>query len=100
MLKRGLGEMGFELYVGPEQQGAIISTFLFPDDPAFDFDVFYNRLAQLGIVIYPGKLTDADCFRIGSIGRMFEKDMLHMVNSVRFVLDEMGVKTPVTQIKV
>ena len=100
VLKHGLGEMGFGLYVGPEAQGAIISTFLFPNDAAFDFEVFYNRLAELGIVIYPGKLTDADCFRIGSIGRLFEKDMLHMVNSVRFVLEEMGVALPVTQIKV
>ncbi|KAK7241035.1 serine-pyruvate transaminase [Aureococcus anophagefferens] len=50
--------------------GCIIHTYLFPDDPNFDFPKFYDRLAELGIVIYPGKLTEADCFRVGSIGRI------------------------------
>jgi 2-aminoethylphosphonate-pyruvate transaminase len=46
-------------------------------DPHFDFPQFYTKLAGHGLVIYPGKLTEADCFRIGSIGRLFEADVKH-----------------------
>lgn len=59
---------------------------------------FYSSLAARGIVIYPGKLTHANCFRVGSIGRMFEPDMQRCVDAIRDVLKEMGVSTPVKQI--
>ena len=104
-------DLGFERYVSGSvagddavadgetpAQGCIIHTYLFPDDPNFDFPRFYDRLAELGIVIYPGKLTEADCFRVGSIGRMFERDMIHLTSSVKLALTEQGVALPVTQI--
>ena len=79
-------------------QGNIISTFLFPDDPNFDFQRFYAELAARGHVIYPGKLTSADCFRLGNIGRVFQSDMHNLVSAIRDVLTEMDVTLPVTQI--
>ena len=97
ILRDGMKEMGFNLYLEDSIQGAIISTFLVPDDPKFDFQEFYQRLSNLGAVIYPGKLTEADSLRIGSIGRLFERDMHFVLRSVRQVLDEMDVKLPVKQ---
>lgn len=99
VLRDGMAKLGFKLYVPAEYQSAVISTFLHPDDPNFDFERFYQDLASRGLVIYPGKLTKADCFRIGSIGRMFESDMRHLVLAVEDVLRDMGVKMPVTQIQ-
>ena len=99
VLKGGLGALGFELYVPPEAQGCVIATFLFPDDAKFDFPRFYNELAQRGFVIYPGKLTEADCFRVGAIGRLFESDALALVGAVGEVLRGMGVALPVRQIQ-
>jgi len=82
-------------------QGCVITTFLFPDDANFDFNTFYLKLQSRGLVIYPGKLTDADCFRIGSIGRLFERDMVTMVSAVRDILGrEMNVSLPVKQIEI
>ena len=49
------------------------------------------------MVIYPGKLTKADCFRIGTIGRLFPKDMTNLLSAVKDILGEMGVELPVTQ---
>jgi hypothetical protein len=46
----------------------VIALSVVPDDPAWDFDAFYKGLEARGAVIYPGKLTDAECFRLGSIG--------------------------------
>jgi len=98
VLKTGMASMGFDLYLDSEVQGFVISTFLFPDDPKFDFQRFYSELSDRGLVIYPGKLTEADCFRMGSIGRLFESDMSALVLAVKEVLSGMGVALPVKQI--
>jgi 2-aminoethylphosphonate-pyruvate transaminase len=63
-----------------------------------DFERFYQRLAERGCVIYPGKLTAADCFRLGNIGRLFPADIEHVLSAIRETLQEMGVALPVTQI--
>jgi 2-aminoethylphosphonate-pyruvate transaminase len=62
-----------------------------PRDPKFHFQTFYDRLKDLGYVIYPGKLTVADSFRIGCIGRLGPDHMRGAVEAVRAVVDEMGV---------
>ena len=99
-LLSGMAELGFDAYVPDEHRGCVINTFVFPDDSNFDFPQFYTGLAERGIVIYPGKLTGMDCFRIGSIGRLYESDMAALVVAVREVLEEMQVTLPVTQIAV
>jgi 2-aminoethylphosphonate-pyruvate transaminase len=91
----GLRELGFKTYVPDEWQSHIITTFHYPADPKFVFEDFYRRLSGKGFVIYPGKLTKLDCFRIGNIGRLYEKDMLALVEAVEATLKEMGVKVPV-----
>jgi 2-aminoethylphosphonate-pyruvate transaminase len=62
-----------------------------PADPAFHFQTFYDRLAERGYVIYPGKLTVADSFRIGCIGRLGEAEMRGVLDAVRDIVREMGV---------
>jgi 2-aminoethylphosphonate-pyruvate transaminase len=57
----------------------------------FDFSVFYRRLSELGFVIYPGKVSDADCFRIGTIGHIFPQDIRDLVAAVQRVLGEMQI---------
>jgi aspartate aminotransferase-like enzyme len=52
---------------------------------------FYDRLSQRGFVIYPGKLTVADSFRIGCIGRLGEAEMRGVLDAIRDILAEMGV---------
>jgi len=96
-LRDGMAEMGFHPYLDEDKQGVIITTFLFPDDPKFDFDALYSRLSARGMVIYPGKLTKADCFRIGTIGRLFPHDMANLLSAVREILLGMGVALPVRQ---
>jgi len=98
-LKAGMAEMGFHPYLDEEAQGCIITTFLFPDDPSFDFPRFYRELSDRGLVIYPGKLTKADCFRLGTIGRLFRHDYQALLLAIKEVLTGMGVKLPVTQVK-
>jgi 2-aminoethylphosphonate-pyruvate transaminase len=90
-LVRGMRCMGFREYLAPERQGHVITSFHEPPDPRFEFEDFYRRLAGRGMVIYPGKVGDAACFRIGTIGRLFEADVEALLGAVREVLAEMGV---------
>jgi 2-aminoethylphosphonate-pyruvate transaminase len=97
-LRDGMREMGFETYLPADKQGVIISTFLFPDDPNFNFQHLYKSLSDRGMVIYPGKLTKADCFRIGTIGQLYPYDIQNLLSVFKEILVEMGVKLPVKQI--
>jgi 2-aminoethylphosphonate-pyruvate transaminase len=87
----GMHEMGFREYLKPEDQGYIITSFRYPTDPNFEFNQFYERLNDKGFVIYPGKVSNADCFRIGSIGRISESDVQALLAAIKVVLDEMAI---------
>jgi len=83
--------MGFRTLLPDALQAPIIVTFHKPADPAFDFSQFYRLLNERGYVIYPGKLTVADSFRMGCIGRMSTQQMYGVVQAVKEVLEELGV---------
>lgn len=95
VLMAGMRGLGFEPYLRPEHQAWIIATFLYPKDPAFRFEEFYRRLAGLGMVIYPGRLAQVPCFRIGNIGRLTTSDIEDLVQAVGDVLKSMNVAVPV-----
>ena len=80
----GMRALGFETYVPDPLQGHIITSFLYPESD-FDFERFYARLNDLGFVIYPGKVTQADCFRIGHIGHLFPDDTHALLEAIKAV---------------
>jgi 2-aminoethylphosphonate-pyruvate transaminase len=88
----GMRAMGFKEYIEPEDQGFIITSFPYPDHPNFDFEEFYRALNKRDYVIYPGKVSDADCFRIGSIGRILPADMHALLAAIRETLVEMEIE--------
>lgn len=88
-LVTGMRALGFQEYLQPADQGYIITSFRYPDHPRFDFDEFYRRLNERGYAIYPGKVSNADCFRIGHIGRLFPTDMQNLLTAIREVKAEM-----------
>ncbi|MET1026005.1 MAG: 2-aminoethylphosphonate--pyruvate transaminase [Dongiaceae bacterium] len=93
ILVDGMRGLGFETLLPDHLQAPIIVTFHMPADPKFDFQVFYDKLRDRNYVIYPGKLTVADSFRIGCIGRLGETQMRGAIEAVKAVLAEMGVKS-------
>ena len=74
--------LGFAEYLPAERQSNIITAFRYPDDPQFKFEEFYHHLRRRGFVIYPGKLNQADCFRIGTIGHINEKNVEDLVTAI------------------
>jgi len=91
LLMKGMKAMGFRPYLKPEYMGYIITTFHYPADANFDFEDFYRRLSDQGYVIYPGKLTQAECFRIGNIGRIFPEDIQSLLGAIGRTLHDMNV---------
>ncbi len=87
----GMRALGFETLLPDRLQAPIIVTFHMPRDPKFHFQTFYDRLKDRGYVIYPGKLTVADSFRVGCIGRLYPDHMEDAVDAVREVIADMGV---------
>jgi 2-aminoethylphosphonate-pyruvate transaminase len=90
-LMRGMTELGFQAYLAPQDQSYIITTFRYPENPSFHFDELYTRLSDRGFVIYPGKLTQEPCFRIGTIGQLSPPDIEALLAAMGLVLDEMEV---------
>jgi 2-aminoethylphosphonate-pyruvate transaminase len=93
VLIEGMAALGFEPLLAPQLQAPIIVTFRMPADPRFRFQEFYDLLKERGYVIYPGKLTVADSFRIGCIGRLYPDHMRGALAAVRDILGQMGVKS-------
>ncbi|MBL8587430.1 MAG: 2-aminoethylphosphonate--pyruvate transaminase [Methylobacteriaceae bacterium] len=91
ILIEGMGALGFTPLLQPHLQAPIIVTFHMPKDPAFVFQRFYDELKARGYVIYPGKLTVANSFRIGCIGALAAREMRGAVKAVEDVLAVMGV---------
>lgn len=85
VLVEGMRSLGFQTLLADEAQGCIITSFLYPD-AAFDFASFYEQLKARGFVIYPGKISQADTFRIGNIGDVFPDDFRRLIEAVREVL--------------
>ncbi|MCB8829965.1 2-aminoethylphosphonate--pyruvate transaminase, partial [Escherichia coli] len=71
----GMRELGFETLLKDRWLSPIIVTFFNPAHPDFSFDRFYELMKDKGFIIYPGKLTVVDSFRVGCIGRMDEHVM-------------------------
>ncbi len=92
LLIDGMTALGFVPLLPAGLQAPIIVTFRMPADPRFDFQLFYDGLVARGYVIYPGKLTVADSFRIGCIGRLGEPEMKGALGAIRATLADMGVR--------
>lgn len=78
LLIRKMKDMGIQAYIGEEHQGPIITTFFYPEHHNFSFQEMYQFIKERGYAIYPGKVTDADTFRIGNIGEIYEEDILKL----------------------
>jgi 2-aminoethylphosphonate-pyruvate transaminase len=91
-LVTGLGELGLKPFLRPEIQAPIILTFHAPPDPAYNFKDFYARVRDKGFILYPGKLTQLETFRVGCIGAIGPDEMRHAVHAIRDTLREMGIR--------
>ncbi len=90
-LIEGMRALGFRPYLEPAVQAPIIVTFHAPSDPAYEFKAFYDRVRARGYILYPGKLTQVETFRVGCIGAIDPNEMRNVVSAVGATLQDMGI---------
>jgi len=82
-LVEGMAELGFKALLPREWQSPIITSFISPKHPDYNFRKFYDGLKAKGFVVYPGKVTDAETFRIGNIGEVYPEDVDRLLSTIR-----------------
>ncbi|MFH1302470.1 MAG: 2-aminoethylphosphonate--pyruvate transaminase [Planctomycetota bacterium] len=95
-LVSAMHKLGLRTLLPRELQSPIITSFYDPEFPAFSFNQFYDELKRRRYVIYPGKISQAETFRIGNIGNVFPADMQHLVEQIGQVLDTMAAASDQT----
>ncbi|MGL4534562.1 MAG: 2-aminoethylphosphonate--pyruvate transaminase [Fusobacteriaceae bacterium] len=85
-LVKGMMNLGFKAIVPVEKQSPIITTFYAPSDESYNFETFYKKLKEKGFVIYPGKLTEEESFRIGNIGEVYPSDIETLIEKISEVM--------------
>lgn len=81
-LVEGMRSLGYKTLLPDEWQSPVITSFYYPTAD-FDFNTFYQKLKAKGFVIYPGKISQADTFRIGNIGDVHPDDFRRLVDTIR-----------------
>ena len=89
----GMAELGFKPFLRSELQAPIIVTFHAPASPHYDFKKFYLAVKQRGFILYPGKLTQVETFRVGCIGAIGRNEMQQAVNAVADALRDLDIAT-------
>jgi len=90
-LIEGMRALGFRPFLAADVQAPIIVTFHAPADPAYGFRSFYEQVRARGYILYPGKLTQVETFRVGCIGAVDDNEMRNVVAAVGATLREMGI---------
>jgi 2-aminoethylphosphonate-pyruvate transaminase len=88
----GMKEMGFRPFLDSRIQAPIIVTFHAPADTRYAFKAFYDKVRDKGFILYPGKLTQLETFRVGCIGAIGPDEMRHAVNAIRDALADLGIR--------
>ena len=90
-LVNGMAALGFKPFLDPAIQAPIIVTFHAPADARYDFKTFYAAARARGFILYPGKLTTIETFRVGCIGAIGKVEMEQAVHAVALALQDMGI---------
>ncbi len=87
----GMEALGFVPFLDADIQAPIIVTFHAPADPRYEFKAFYEAVKARGFILYPGKLTQLETFRVGCIGAIGPSEMKEAVAAVAGALKELGI---------
>jgi 2-aminoethylphosphonate-pyruvate transaminase len=90
-LVQGMSALGLQPFLAPAVQAPIIVTFHAPKHPAWHFQTFYEGVRERGFILYPGKLTQVETFRVGCIGAITPNDIDQAVHAVGATLRQMGI---------
>jgi 2-aminoethylphosphonate-pyruvate transaminase len=90
-LVSGMAQLGFKPFLDAAVQSPIIVTFHAPDTPKYDFKSFYTAVRARGFLLYPGKLTQIETFRVGCIGAIGPHDVRQAVHAIELAMKDIGL---------
>jgi 2-aminoethylphosphonate-pyruvate transaminase len=88
-----MSALGFKSFLPKAVQAPIIVTFHAPADANYSFKAFYEKVRARGYILYPGKLTQVETFRVGCIGAIDANEMRNVAAAIAETLKEMGIKS-------
>ncbi|AJC15910.1 2-aminoethylphosphonate--pyruvate transaminase [Pandoraea sputorum] len=88
----GMASLGFRPFLDAEVQAPVIVTFHAPTDSKYDFKAFYAAVRERGYILYPGKLTQIETFRVGCIGAIDDNEMRNVVTAISQSLASLGIR--------
>ena len=83
LLVNRMEELGYDCCIEKQYQSPIITTFIYPESQRFSFKSLYDYLKKYNYLIYPGKLSDLNVFRIGNIGEIYKEDIIILTDIIR-----------------
>ena len=95
----GMKALGFEPFLDPAIQAPIIVTFHAPADPKYAFRPFYDAVKKHGFILYPGKLTELETFRVGCIGAIGPREMKGAVAAIVASMKDLGIASGVPNLR-
>jgi 2-aminoethylphosphonate-pyruvate transaminase len=93
VLIAGMARLGLRSFLAPEIQAPIIVTFHAPRDGRYRFTEFYESVRAKGFILYPGKLTQLETFRVGCIGSVGAPEMERAVAAVAETFRALNIET-------
>ena len=95
----GMAALGFEPFLDTGIQAPVIVTFHAPADLAYEFRAFYEAVKARGFILYPGKLTQLETFRVGCIGAIGPNEMRQAVAAVADAMRELGISSGAASVR-
>jgi 2-aminoethylphosphonate-pyruvate transaminase len=87
----GMSALGFRSFLPAAIQAPIIVTFHAPADSSYEFKRFYAEVKRRGYILYPGKLTQVETFRVGCMGHFGDDGIGAAVNAISATLKALGI---------
>lgn len=94
-IKKGLKELGFQIFISEEYESGLVAAAMYPDDNNWDFEKIHDYCYERGFTIYPGKVEKKGMFRLCALGAIDEEDITEFFKVFREALDLYSVAVPV-----
>ncbi len=91
----GLDKLGFRQVIKPEYRAGLVSSAIYPDDPAWNFEKIHDYCYERGFTIYPGKISTTNSFRLCALGAIDVEDIKAFFVIFEEALNHFGVAIPV-----
>jgi 2-aminoethylphosphonate-pyruvate transaminase len=83
VLIAGMEQAGYEPLVAAEHRSPIVTAFRFPKHANWSFEGLYQALRGAGFTLYPGSISKATAFRIGTIGALTPDHYTRLVQAAQ-----------------